>query len=55
MKSSKNYTIAVDAMGGDNSPSKVIQGISLFLKEEQDINFNIYGDEKLIREFYFKI
>ena len=47
--SSFNYSIAIDAMGGSNSPDKVIEGISFFLKEEKDFFFNIYGDEKKIK------
>ena len=46
--SSFNYTIAIDAMGGEHSPSKVIQGISLFLKEDKEFFFNIFGKEALI-------
>lgn len=37
------HIIAIDAMGGDNSPDKIIEGISLFLKEDKNIFFNIYG------------
>ena len=44
----KPITIAVDAMGGENSPHKTIEGISLHSKVSQDIFYNIYGDEKLI-------
>ena len=40
--------IAVDAMGGDNSPSKVIEGISIHFKNSKDINYKIFGNEKLI-------
>ncbi len=40
--------IAIDAMGGDDSPKKIIEGISLFLKSSNNVKFNIYGDEKLI-------
>ena len=40
--SSFNYTIAIDAMGGENSPDKVIEGLSLFLKEDKEIFFNIF-------------
>ena len=29
----KKITIAIDAMGGDNSPDKTIQGLSIFLKK----------------------
>ena len=54
--SSFNYIIAIDAMGGENSPKKVIEGISLFLKEDKNIYFNIFGKENLIiREIsYYK-
>jgi glycerol-3-phosphate acyltransferase PlsX len=48
--SSFDYTIAIDAMGGDNSPKKVIDGIGLFLKEDKKIFFNIFGDETLIQK-----
>ena len=44
----KPITIAVDAMGGENSPHKTIEGISLHSKLSPDIFYNIYGDEKLI-------
>lgn len=37
------HIIAIDAMGGDNSPDKIIEGISLFLKEDKNFFFNIYG------------
>jgi phosphate acyltransferase len=40
--------IAVDAMGGDNSPKKVIDGIVLNHKVNKDIFFKIFGDEKKI-------
>ena len=37
---SKKITIAVDAMGGDNSPEKVINGISSHFKNSQNIFYN---------------
>ena len=40
--------IAVDAMGGDNSPKKVIDGIVLNHKTNKDIFYKIFGDEKKI-------
>ena len=40
--------IAVDAMGGDNSPKKIIEGIEISLKENKKNFFYIYGDEKLL-------
>ena len=30
---SKKISIAIDAMGGENSPDKIIEGIELFLKK----------------------
>ena len=30
-------TIAVDAMGGDNSPDKTLKGVKLFLKKNKKI------------------
>ena len=40
--------IAVDAMGGENSPSKVIKGIELHHKKSKDVFYNIFGDKKKI-------
>ena len=50
----KPITIAVDAMGGENSPHKTIEGISLHSKTSFDIFYNIYGDEKLINPLITK-
>ena len=47
--SSFDYSIAIDAMGGENSPEKVLEGINLFLKEDDKIFFNIFGDENKIK------
>ena len=47
----KKITIAIDAMGGDNSPSKTIEGLSLFLKknlQNNDFFINLYGDKTKI-------
>ena len=41
---SENIKIAVDAMGGENSPKKVIEGILENHKENKDILYNIFGD-----------
>ena len=40
--------IAVDAMGGDNSPKKIIEGIEKSLKKNKKNFFYIYGDENLL-------
>ena len=49
----KKITIAIDAMGGDNSPDKTIEGIHFFLKKninKNDFLLNLFGDEKKIKE-----
>ena len=49
----KKISIAIDAMGGENSPFKNIEGISLFCqknKNKDDYFFNIFGDEKKIEK-----
>ena len=55
----KKITIAIDAMGGDNSPDKTIHGIYLFLKKNKNNDFllNLFGDENKINQKlkYYKI
>ena len=45
---SKNITIAVDAMGGDGSPKKIIDGIAHHNKNSQGIFYKIFGDKEKI-------
>ena len=40
--------IAVDAMGGDGSPEKVIEGISIHSKKNNLTNYIVFGNEDLI-------
>ncbi|MFL2902088.1 MAG: phosphate acyltransferase PlsX [Candidatus Pelagibacter sp.] len=40
--------IAVDAMGGDNSPKKIIDGIIHHYSKDKNIFYKIFGDEKKI-------
>ena len=40
--------IAVDAMGGENSPKKIIKGIKIHYNTSTNIFYNIFGDKKLI-------
>ena len=35
--------IAVDAMGGDHSPKKILDGIEISLKENENLFFKIFG------------
>ena len=46
--------IAVDAMGGDGSPKKVIEGIIHHNKKSKNIFYNIFGDEKIISKYLLK-
>ncbi len=53
----KKITIAIDAMGGDNSPDKTIHGVKLFIDKfilEKDFIINLFGDEKKIKEKLIK-
>ena len=36
-------TIAIDAMGGDNAPKKIIEGINISLQSNQENFFFLYG------------
>ena len=42
--------IAVDAMGGDGSPKKIIDGIILNNKSNKNVFFKIFGDQNQISE-----
>ena len=44
----KIITIAVDAMGGDGSPEKIIYGINDHYKKTKNVNYLIFGDEDII-------
>ena len=47
---SNRVVIAVDAMGGDNSPNKVIAGIAEYIKSNKNIFFRIFGKQKIIED-----
>ena len=40
--------IAVDAMGGDNSPKKIIDGIEIHHKMSKNIYYKLFGDKNII-------
>jgi glycerol-3-phosphate acyltransferase PlsX len=46
--SKRQITIAVDAMGGENSPFKCLKGIEIFSSNKPNVSFKIFGDEFLI-------
>ncbi len=41
-------TIAIDAMGGDNAPYKVLKGAELFNKKNNNVNLIFFGKEDVI-------
>ena len=51
----KMITIAVDAMGGDNSPKKTIEGCEIFLNNNSNVKLVIFGNKKSINNNYATI
>ncbi len=43
--STNNLVISIDAMGGDNSPRIVIEGLAIAAKKNPDAKFLLFGDE----------
>ena len=41
--------IAVDAMGGDNAPQAIVEGVMLAKQDFPDIEFQLYGKEAEIK------
>ena len=46
----KPIVIAIDAMGGDNSPRKIIDGIELYHQKNKNVYFKLFGDSIIIEE-----
>ena len=46
----KKINIAIDAMGGENSPKKIIDGISISLRSNQENFFFLYGPQDLLKK-----
>lgn len=44
-------TIAIDAMGGDHAPQSVVEGVNQALQTFEDIQIQLYGDERKIRSY----
>ena len=47
---SNKVKIAIDAMGGENSPKKIIDGIEISLKLNKENFFFLFGQENLLRQ-----
>ena len=41
-------SIAIDAMGGDHSPNKIIEGCKIFLNNTKNVKLIIFGNKNLI-------
>lgn len=50
--STNNLVISIDAMGGDNSPRVVIEGLAIAAKKNPDIRFLVFGDESKINPIF---
>ena len=48
---SKTIKIAIDAMGGDGSPKKIIEGINHHFKNNKNTFYQIFGDKGQIENF----
>ncbi len=47
--SSRQITIAIDAMGGENSPYKVLKGTEIFIFNKTNVKIIFFGNEEVIK------
>ena len=47
---SNKIKIAVDAMSGENSPKKIIEGINISLKFNKNNFFSLYGRQEILEK-----
>ena len=52
--SERKITIAVDAMGGEDSPYKVLKGAEIFLKKKNNLELVFFGQENKILDIISK-
>ena len=50
----KKVNIAIDAMGGENSPVKIIEGINISLQSNKENFFYLYGKKELLNKELIK-
>ena len=53
--SNGQVVIAIDAMGGENSPYKVLKGAEIFLKKEKNTKIVFFGNKEIIDQDIKKI
>lgn len=51
MQGDSKLTLSVDAMGGDNAPKIVLDGMAMALEEGLDVQFLLHGDEAQLKPF----
>ena len=51
----KPINIAIDAMGGDNSPYKTIEGINIHSKNSNDVIYKIFGNKNIVEPLIKKV
>ena len=54
MNNNNKINIAIDAMGGDDSPHKIIEGIKISLKSSKENFFFLYGNENILQKRIIK-
>ena len=52
--SDRQVKIAIDAMGGENSPYKVLKGVEIFLQKEKNTKIFFFGNQISINEIINK-
>ena len=48
--STRQLTIAIDAMGGENSPFKTLKGSEIFSANHQNVRLLFFGNKENIKE-----
>ena len=48
--STRQLTIAIDAMGGENSPFKTLKGSEIFSTNHQNVKLLFFGNKENIKE-----
>lgn len=47
----KKVILAIDAMGGDNAPRAIFEGIKLAHRKNKDVFFKLFGQERVLRTY----
>ena len=48
--STRQITLAIDAMGGEHSPYKNLKGAEIFSKNKPDVNLKLFGNKNIIEK-----